>query len=671
MQTSFKAYSCLLILCFFCIFYITKTNAQTSTKLEKKIIYGGQFKDLFLPIPLDHALIDKHIWGSENVLPRDIKNGIEDSLWSYWGGNPIRGTDDNYHIAICRWKEDTGHWGWPKSEVAHAISKDPLGPYIVTGTIIEKGHNPEIISLKNGSFILHTSGAKVYTSKSLDSLWTYQGELAIDTQGYKGLSHLKTNLTGIEREDGSFLFFTKRGDVMISNKGILGPFKIVSAHNYNRYSGYPEDPVIWKSRHQYHVVYNHAIEKKSIHMRSLDGIHWIVEPGLAYDKTIFKYSDGTKNEWEKFERPKVIQDIYGRATHMSLGVIDVQKKFDLGKDNHSSKNTILPLVVEKLIEIENSKLTGDQNGSIKIRIKSEPDFNAVKEVDVNSLLLGTSNDVNYGKGVKPTKSYQDNTDVIIVFNNKGINIPTTHYDLKLLGKTKKGTLFFGYALLPEFNNEPASLVTTPIEIKKTTDQQTLCVTVENVGLKPSAKSKLKIFTHKQSSSKLLKTYNIPRLDSYESYKIEFPLKLESHVEYEATIVNKVSETSMWKKLDNTHKSIVFKGDWRGNTTGENIFMGSENTSHQVGASVIFNFKGTQAKCYGSISKKMGACDVYLDGKFIEEIDCFFGAAIYNTVIYKTPILEHGHHKLELKVNGKHFQKNELAPISIDAFSFMN
>lgn len=31
-------------------------------------------------------------------------------------------------------------------------------------------------------------------------------------------------------------------------------------------------------------------------MRSLDGIHWLVEAGLAYDKSIFRYSDGTKNE---------------------------------------------------------------------------------------------------------------------------------------------------------------------------------------------------------------------------------------------------------------------------------------------------------------------------------------------------------------------------------------
>lgn len=262
MQTTFKAYPCLLTFCVFYAFYITKSNAQTSITLENKITYGGQFKDLFLPIPLlDEVLIDENIWGAKSVLPRNIKNGIEDNIWSYWGGNPVKGADDKYHVAICRWKEDTGHWGWPRSEVAHAVSKHPLGPYMVTGTILKKGHNPEIIPLKNGSYILHTSGAKVYTSKRLGSLWVYQGEIAIDTQGYKGLSHLKTNLTGIERNDGSFLFFTKRGDVMISNKGILGPFKIVSAHNYNRYSGYPEDPVIWKSRYQYHVIYNHAIEK--------------------------------------------------------------------------------------------------------------------------------------------------------------------------------------------------------------------------------------------------------------------------------------------------------------------------------------------------------------------------------------------------------------------------
>ena len=76
-----------------------------------------------------------------------------------------------------------------------------------------------------------------------------------------------------------------------------------------------------------------------------------------------------KNEWVKFERPKVIQDKYGRATHLSLGVIDVEKHLDLGNDKYSSKNTIMPLVLEKLVEIVNSESITPKTEVVKIRIK--------------------------------------------------------------------------------------------------------------------------------------------------------------------------------------------------------------------------------------------------------------------------------------------------------------
>ena len=186
-------------------------HAQIPDKPDKNFIPGGQFKDLVLPMPIHGQLEDKNIWGAENVIPRDIQNGIEDNEWSYWGGNPVKGKDGKYHIAICRWKEETRHWGWPESEVAHCVSEYPTGPYHVTGTIIEKGHNPEIIELEDGSNILHISGGNIYSSQNMAGPWSLEGKIMIDERGHKGLSHLFTNLTGAERKDGSILFFSKRG----------------------------------------------------------------------------------------------------------------------------------------------------------------------------------------------------------------------------------------------------------------------------------------------------------------------------------------------------------------------------------------------------------------------------------------------------------------------------
>lgn len=645
------------------------SDAQVPYKPENNFIKGGQFKDLFLPMPIHKKLTAKNIWGAENALPRDADNGVEDNEWSYWGGNPVMGKDGKYHIAICRWKEETGHWGWPNSEVAHAVSKSPTGPYKVTGTLLEKGHNPEVIQLNEGSYILHISGAKIYTSERLEGPWELLGKLNIDKRGHKGLSHLETNLTGLQRKDGSFLFFTKRGDVMISNSGILGPFKIVSAHNYNRYTGYPEDPVIWKSRHQYHVVYNHAVEKKSRHMRSLDGINWITEPGLAYDNSIFKYEDGSKNTWTKFERPKVIQDKHGRATHLTLGVIDVEKKLDLGNDKHSSKHIVLPLQIERFIEILSPALINLETTQVKIKIKAEEGFNPAEEVDVSSLILGPSNLVNVGKGATTSSSEVENEDLIVTFKWENITIPLNHYDLKLLGKTKSGSLLYAYALLPEQAVDPASLVTLPVKIEEQNGAKVLLSAVENFGLQTSTPTNLHLVKYSEQKREVVKEFQIPPLKPYEEFLIQVPVKETENVEYDLVFMDTQKATNFWNKIDDSHYTVVYRGSWNTNKQGKNIYLGTEQVAKEKGASATFFFFGTQAQCFGHISKEMGSCEVFIDDKYIETVDCFFGADIHNTVIYQTPILPKGLHKLELRVTGIQYKEKEEGPVAIDAFSY--
>jgi hypothetical protein len=646
--------------------------AQVPDQLEKEFVRGGQFKDLILPIPVYEGLESEGIWGAESVLPRDIHNGIEDNEWCYWGGNPIKGEDGKYHIAICRWKEETGHMGWFESEVAHCVSENPTGPYSVTKTIIEEGHNPEVIRLQDGTYILHTSGGNIYYSEKITGPWDLKGKIEIDERGHKGLSHLFTNLTGVERKDGSILFFSKRGDVMISNSGLLGPYKIVTAHNYSRYSGYPEDPVIWKSRHQYHVIYNHAVDRKSVYMRSLDGIHWITEPGQPYDSTIFRYADGTKNVWYKFERPKVLQDEYGRATHLSLAVIDVKKREDFGNDKHSSKHVVMPLVKEKLIEVINADSVAPDTREIKLRIKAEEGFDPKKQVDVQSLRLGSANVVNYGYGSESISSKSDGKDLVVTFGGDGLGIFDNDFDFKLLGKTKSNELITGYALRPGRTEAPASLVTLPILFKKDNDIKVLHSSVENYGLKDSEPCKLKVFELTEESRTLLNEFEIPAMKPYQEFKIEVPLQYtDTEIrQYEAVIIGSKEKITYWKTFDDSHYSIVYSGDWIENReTGKNIYMGSERISSRRDSSAAFFFSGSQARCYGSISKDMGSVDVYIDGIFIERVDCYFSAEIHNSVIYQTEILPDGLHKLELRVTGEHHKDQELVKVAIDAFSY--
>ena len=65
----------------------------------KGMIRGGEFEDLILPTPIINGL-ETNLWGADGVLPRDADNGLEDSIYSYWGGNIIKGDDGNYHAFV-------------------------------------------------------------------------------------------------------------------------------------------------------------------------------------------------------------------------------------------------------------------------------------------------------------------------------------------------------------------------------------------------------------------------------------------------------------------------------------------------------------------------------------------------------------------------------------------
>ena len=54
---------------------------------------------------------------------------INDTM-SIWGGTLVKADDGLYHIFYSRWPKNLG-WAWvTDSEIAHAVSKSPYGPFI-------------------------------------------------------------------------------------------------------------------------------------------------------------------------------------------------------------------------------------------------------------------------------------------------------------------------------------------------------------------------------------------------------------------------------------------------------------------------------------------------------------------------------------------------------------
>ena len=267
-----------------------------------------------------------------------------------------------------------------------------LGPYVDKGFAYtdgpdsrarSKGHNVSGCELPDGTYCLIVSEIvpfTIFTSPSLDGPWTNKGHAQIDTNGIQvslsGDTHLESNVSLVVRPDGNFEIIQRHGIIALSTTGILGPYKVqrptttyaaaekppanfptvypvrqkhTTADPYapstvENMATYAEDPLIWYSGGQYHVVYDYPDDKVGYHLTSTDGIHDWTDQGFAYDprmaKQLFSYTDGTVVSWTKMERPNIIME-NGHITHFTFSVTDVEKAQVTGGSNHGNKVIVM------------------------------------------------------------------------------------------------------------------------------------------------------------------------------------------------------------------------------------------------------------------------------------------------------------------------------------------
>jgi hypothetical protein len=413
-----------------------------------KLSFGGRFMDRLLPIPVMGSL-SSDTWGADNVIPRYVDNGLEDMEWSYWGGNALKGADGNYHLYVCRWREDSrkGHMEWPRSLVVHAVADNPLGPYRVQETV-GKGHNPEIFRLQDGRYVIYVIGG-YYIADTLAGPWEY-AKFTFDPQGKPIIEGL-SNLSFAKRHDGSYLMVCRGGGIWISDDG-LSTYRQVSPESvYPKVEGRFEDPVLWRTHIQYHMIVNDWYGRIAYYLRSKDGLQWKVDPGEAYLPGIARYEDGTVEDWFKYERMKVLQDELGRATQAHFAVIDTLKHEDRRSDRHSSKHICIPLAVGRQLEILNREVIDCHTDSIKVQVRAEEGFDPHKDMDFSTLRFGAPEEVNYGFGSQLLDVQDAGKDLVLVFEGKGNGLSERNFTTKLLGRDREGKLLFGYARLPWVN----------------------------------------------------------------------------------------------------------------------------------------------------------------------------------------------------------------------------
>ena len=499
----------------------------------KQLVKGARFMDRFLP--MKGNVLSSDTWGADCVLPRYVDNGIEDGIWSYWGGNIRKGEDGKYHLFVCGWLECSrkGHMEWPNSYVFHTVSDNLTGPFKPV-RIIGKGHNPEMFRAKDGRYVVYVIDGR-YVSDDLNGKWEY-GKFdfnARDRRIIEGLS----NLSFAQREDSSYVMVCRGGGIWVSRDGLSEYNQLTDKRVYPDVDGRFEDPVIWRDHIQYHLIVNDWLGRIAFYLRSKDGVNWVVDPGEAYMPGIAVHADGQVEDWFKYERLKVYQDKYGRAIQANFAVIDTLKNEDKPFDHHSSKNISIPLNPGLLLTILDEKPITSGTKTIRVKIQAEEGFNPQKDIDVNSLRFGASEEVNYGRGCQVLTTENAGKDLIVTFNGKGNGITKDEFAPKLIGKYKDGRMLYGYARLPYIDYiEPILSARAPVFTKSGKGLE-CTVEVQNFGQVESKKALVEVGYKKEGKTIKVASGMVPALKPYEKTDILLSAKdrFEEGKEYDLIV----------------------------------------------------------------------------------------------------------------------------------------
>lgn len=487
----------------------------------EQLVPGARFMDRFLPMP--DGVKGTHVWGTDSVQDRYVDNGIECPDMSFWGGNILQTPDGKYHLYVCGWPERSpkGHMFWSNSMVFHTVSDRLSGPYCIQNSI-GKGHNPEAFRLADGRVVVYVIGGYYIAENENSPVWYYQ-QFSFDPRDRKIIEGL-SNLTFACRPDGSYLMVCRGGGVWISRDGLSPYRQLTDKRVYPAVEGEFEDPVVWRDNLQYHLIVNDWLGRIAFYQRSKDGIHWVTEQGEAYVPGISFHRDGEVEHWFKYERPKVFQDSLGQAIQMNFAVIDTIKWNDLPRDRHSSKNICIPLNKGLLLSVLNDEPITSSTKRIEVRIKAEPGFNPQTDVDVKSLRFGSFTEVNFGRGCKALKIHNEGDDLIVVFNGKGSGITADEFAPKLIGRSTKGELLYGYARLPYVDYAPALLSARCPQYDK--ERGVLKVRVGNWGLSASQQAQVEVLC----DGKTVATGQVQALSPYEEVEAVLKPAMASFVE---------------------------------------------------------------------------------------------------------------------------------------------
>lgn len=289
----------------------------------------------------------------DRLQPISEENIFQTEGYYNWGSSIIKGDDGKYHLFYSRWKKEYKFTGWlTHSEVAHAMSKSPSGPWKYSETVLKgrgKGHwdaitahNPKIKYFNNKYYLYYIStnlGGKDYTeqeliktaqtgythpnwkilrpnqrtgvavSSSIKGPWKRMDQPLIEPSG--PITTLTVNPAIDQGKDGKYYLIVK-GDKpnekrFIRNQAIAisdsptGPFKIQPKPVIDYLD--TEDVSMWyDSKIDYYYGVFHAHDFIGM-VSSIDGINWKKATEYVLMPKSVPLADGSSLKPDRLERP--------------------------------------------------------------------------------------------------------------------------------------------------------------------------------------------------------------------------------------------------------------------------------------------------------------------------------------------------------------------------------
>lgn len=276
-------------------------------------------------------------------------------------------------------------WGID-SEIVRAVSKTPEGPYTFAEVVLPaRGagywdgritHNPSIqkhgdtyvlfymgstfpypdlpedgsLNLESYQWICSRTNKRIgiATSNSVFGPWSRLDHPILDVRPGYFDDFFTSNPAPCINEDGSCLLVYKTrtwkkppydkcqsGNEMYSDMKLgaafashwSGPYQRLTEEPLFDETGVLEDPFIWSTKEGYAMI---AKDWKGtytgnvgdgVYAKSSDGVHWDIHPGTSFTRNV-PWSDGSVHQMGNMDRPFLLFDETGEATHLFVATND-------------------------------------------------------------------------------------------------------------------------------------------------------------------------------------------------------------------------------------------------------------------------------------------------------------------------------------------------------------